>query len=240
MAVAVAQTPATTGSQKTGSSITALSLTGVASTSVLIVTVATNGTSTSYVTGITDNASTHYTWSRIIGSNAAVAGVGIVDVWQGVGGSGGSVALTVTLGHSAGYDAQLYELSGANVSTPVDTASGAAPATATGTSNAPATASLTPSQAGELILGWGGFNNVRNATPSSPWVDVNQDYAASTSRAGVTSGVGYSAVWGFPGSYIWLTTAIIFQPPAVASGTPAPPWMTQPMVPILPSVPVGA
>ena len=238
MAVAVAQ-QITSGNQASGSSFM-LSLSGIGATSTLVVMTANNRGSSSYISAITDNAATPYTWSRI--TNFADGAGDALDVWQGIGGSGGSVTVTVSLGTSCGYNGQLYELTGTNLTNPVDRTSGAAPAINNGTSTpgGPGTlATVTPSATGELVMGCLCTAGGNTGGPSSPWTNVGADYGGSTTRSGVVSGTGYSTSWTLNGSNMWITASIIFQPPATAAAA-APFWMTQPMVPIRPSVPVGA
>jgi hypothetical protein len=182
----------------------------------------------STISSVTDNAATPYTWSKVQGEHTS--GVFDAEVWQGIGGSGGSVTVTVHLATSgtplAGGD--LIELADANPTTPIAFATGTS-----GSGTSWTSPSIDPVTTGDLVLIFAAGNSHVSVNPSGAgWtlydypVDGSSQYGGVAYQSGA-EGTAYSATWtasssGLPWAAIALDIALIPPPLAPTLSAPAP------------------
>ena len=199
MAVVVTQ------SAKVGQSTVAISLSGVGATSTLVIFYGT--ASGNQITSISDNASTHYSWSNLEYMNST--GARTTEMWAGIGGSGGSVTATLNTTPNNNTFLVIVELTNAVV----DIAGqhyvgGVSPSVGP---------SLTPAGAGELLLAFCN-STVDSQSPPAGWTHLQDDggvYYSAYSLAG-TSGTPASPSFGTTAGMI--VAAVFSPPPPSASG----------------------
>jgi len=179
------------------------------------------------VSGVTDNASSHYTWTQIKTETMGGAGSGCsVQAWTGVGGSGGTVTVSVPMTPTDGTACSLHEISGANSSSPVINVSGVNPSS--GGAVTSASIGITPVLTGGLTVAYLGVaNNAVSTNPSPGWtnydlpllsgINIFRDVAYQNGTASTLA----TASWAFSGTNGCGVIGLDIEPLVVTYAPPA-------------------
>lgn len=142
-----------------------ISATGSGHLVVLGIGFSQNGGGTIVVSSVTDNAGNSY--AAVPGSFSRNGSNGTSDIWYAKNSAAGATSITVTFNATVDTYLVLYEFSGVNTSTPVDTGTGSSGNTGLG--SAIQTSAITPALSNELLISILFTNNAESSSVNAPW-----------------------------------------------------------------------
>jgi hypothetical protein len=158
------------GSVANGHRVTTSSM--VAQANELIIVVITGNSNLATVSSISDNFTTHLSYSSEVSYTSSSAGQCLYVEYALTGTHTGSFTITVRMSSNYNYLVQVFGITGANTATPFDTNSHL-PATAYGTSSSkPTVTGISTSYAYDMILAFEGQTSGTAQTVNSPFTAV--------------------------------------------------------------------